>query len=695
MRRIRDMIIALMISLPLVYAIGIQFINVWVYHNLSITFNFSLLAYKGGLYFIVLTLMAMLPPLAILFNDISYSKNKRSKNYSLLQSSSQIKKNLVVVRFNKNGPYLSFLDEMRIQITLYKSKIENSLNQFYLDHKNLYFLHLQDFRFKHKMKRYKINDHDVYYRGGLPIVTSSGKIWCDPTDSHSLIVGTTNSGKTYSIILILIQLIRMSNESCVVVDVKGELSRMTAQDFINDGYTTYFIDFINPQKSDCWNPLSLAWQQWQKETKRIEIEKAKIEKLMNEKDEELKIYYGENYDKSILYNQLGTNKNGDPVVNPHTGEILLYPDYSKAAEYVIDVCNSICQDPNAKDPMWNNMAGRVMRGIVFLLLEEGNEKYINFESVKMVLDLGDLQVNPKSQSTYLKEFVYKYRKPTDLSYQALSEYLETSENTKKSIKSVFGERIDPVILSQQIKNMTSSNDIDFSSFGNQKTVIFLKVHDEKSTYYPLVNLFMRQFCEVQTEMARNNPGERLKVPIDIVWDEFGNSPTYEGIKNLLSAGRSRGIRVTMVIQGYDQLDEKYGDKGAKTIKSNCMNTVYLLSGDNATLKEISDRCGSKIVYVNGKEEKEPIFTTDRLQHFQLGEALFLRQRENPYFTKLLPYDKYRIYDKNSNYTGEDKPHPNAQGFDIKKEYLNRMVQERSKNFQLNQLINAQVETQKQ
>ena len=665
MKKLTQIIIATIISMILIYFLGIQFINMWVYEKFNISYDCSLLFFRGNLYFLILTFLSTLPAWCIFFNDIFKKKIKNNNSYSTMQSQRDIKKNLILIHFNRNGLYITPLDKMKILKNEMKLNLEKSFYNFYLNNESLYWLHLQDIKFK-KMKKYKVGDDETYFRTGLPIITKTGKIWCDPTDSHSLIVGTTNSGKTFSIILILIQLTRLAKQSAVIVDVKGELSRMTAQDFINDGYTAYFIDFITPESSDCWNPLHLAAVEWKKENERIEKEKARIVELLNEKEKIHHLHYGDSIPFDP-YKAIGDNENGDPLINPATGEILTYPDYSKASEYIIDVCNSICDDPTAKEKVWNNMASRLMRGIIYLLMEEGNEEFINFESVKRILDLGDLPI-PGTKSTYLKEYVYKYRKAGDLSYETLSEYLEAPATTKNSIKSVFGERIDAIILSQQIKNMTAKNDIDFENIGNKKTVIFLKVHDEKSTYYPLVNLFMRQFCEVQIKLARKNPKERLKVPIDIIWDEFGNSPTYEGIKNLLTAGRSRGIRVTMVIQGYDQLNERYGDNGSKTIKNNCMNTVYLLSGDNMTLKEISDRCGTKRVYRNGKEEKEPVFTIDRLSHFKLGEALFLRQRENPFFTKLKAYDKYRIYKREANYVGRPKPKPIAKGWDIKKAY---------------------------
>lgn len=53
-------------------------------------------------------------------------------------------------------------------------------------------------------------------------------------------------------------LMAMTGESGLTVDIKGELSAKTAELFKSKGYDVYFIDFIDPENSDCWNPLYLG-----------------------------------------------------------------------------------------------------------------------------------------------------------------------------------------------------------------------------------------------------------------------------------------------------------------------------------------------------------------------------------------------------------------------------------------------------
>ena len=82
--------------------------------------------------------------------------------------------------------------------------------------------------------------------------------------------------------------------------------------------------------------------------------------------------------------------------------------------------------------------------------------------------------------------------------------------------------IDKVLLSQQVQNIMSTNEINLPDLDTQKTVIFLKVHDEKSTYYPLVNIFMQQLQQSLIAIAREHESLRLNYPFNFIWDEFGN-----------------------------------------------------------------------------------------------------------------------------------------------------------------------------
>lgn len=39
---------------------------------------------------------------------------------------------------------------------------------------------------------------------------------------------------------------------------------------------------------------------------------------------------------------------------------------------------------------------------------------------------------------------------------------------------------------------------------------------------------------------------------------MGQFPKFQEITNILTAGRSRGVRMNMVVQGFDQLESAYG-----------------------------------------------------------------------------------------------------------------------------------------
>ena len=430
------------------------------------------------------------------------------------------------------------------------------------------------------------------------------------------------------------------------------------------------LDFIDPQKSDGWNPLQMASEHYYKEKEKADKKKEKLQKILDDARKEYVRTYGtaEGFDASAA---LGRDENGNPYyVN---GEINTYPDYSEAQSVVEDVANAICSDPNSKDQVWNNWASDILKGLIYLLLEEGDPEAVNIPSAKAVLDVGSqpsMTDNPNSYGEYpsiLNQYVKLRRTPKDMSYVKLNTYLDSAPDTAKSMRSTFNERIDKVLLSQQVQNIMATNEINLPDLDRQKTVIFLKVHDEKSTYYPLVNIFMQQLQQSLIAIAREHESLRLNYPFNFIWDEFGNFPKYPAVTSLLGAGRSRGIRLDLVVQGYDQLESTYGHDTARSIKNGCMNKIYLLSSDTSTLDEISKSAGHKLVKKDGKYVKEPIFTNERLSKFQYGEILLLRQKENPFYTKMIPNNKY-VYYHNSKHTFADNPKKVAGKFDISAEY---------------------------
>ncbi len=585
LNKLRNIILIYLSTFFIISLITVQIINiVQIKKELGVTLDFRLLFFQHNCELIIcIFILSFIPCLAYIINLYTVS-NKNKDNYNKLMSTKEAKAGLNKIEFNKD-------------------------------------------RIMHGQ-----------LRSGLPIVVEKNKIWLDPSDSHNIIVGTTNSGKTFSILYEMIELSRLAGESAVIVDLKGELSQKTYHKFKNDGYKCYCIDFINPECSDPWNPFMMGFKEFMKEKNRVHEYLSKTEKRINDLKETFKRIHGN--DVEFICNEL--NENGDPIYVD--GKIQSYPNYSKAEEYFNDVFNIIFDDTKGDNKIWNDFAKDLANGIIFYLAEFEKAEYMNFDAVKKIVDYGDMVIRGKE--TYLRKAlsILMEKDKSHKAIELLASYVDGADNTKKSIRQVFSTVISRYTMNQDIKNMLASTDtINLDRIGDEKTVIFLKVHDEKSIYYPLVNLFMSQIYESLIANARNNENLRLKVPLNILWDEFGSSPKFEPIKNLLSAGRSRGIRVTMVLQGYDQLESKYGKEDARSIKNNAMNKVYLLSSDEETLKEFSNLAGKKLIYIDGKPQDEPLFSTERLSKFQLGEALFIRQRLNPFYTKLLPYTSYVFY----------------------------------------------------
>ncbi|WP_281677445.1 type IV secretory system conjugative DNA transfer family protein [Eggerthia catenaformis] len=666
-------VIATILSLFLSYTFFALLVHVLYYKILTFKIDYHLLFFKGNLQlFLIATLIGLFPVFIYATNkfknigQLYFRKDKA--DFNQLLKPQEVKKKYLRITFDKNGIILTKRDRLEIEISKLTSPWNKKIKKIIEDNKKLKFLNYLKL---YERKRYLIGDTYQWYRAGFIIMSKGNTVWVDPSESHTLTVGTTNSGKTVSILLPLINLIRLCGESGVIVDMKGDISQLTYDAFVESGYRVLILDFINPELSDGWNPLSMAWVEYKKEKDRLKKLKETLNERLKVELENYQATYGTElgFDPDVA---LGQDENG----NPHcvNGEIMTYADFSKAAEIVNGAANAVTADPTSKQRFWNSQAATIMEGLIFLLLEEGVEENVSLSAAKALFDEGNQLVQGKinlpnnKPESYLKKYVMETKTPSDISYEKLNDYLTTAEDTAKGMMSTFNERVNKILMSTQIKNILATNEIDLTTIDDQKTIIFLKVHDEKETYYPLVNIFMEQLQQSLIERARTYPSLKLKYPFNFLWDEFARFPKYEAVDSLVGAGRSRGIRLNLVIQGYDQLDSKYGPNMARSIKNGCMIKTYLLSDDEQTLEDISKTAGHKL----SKDKKEPkkrIFTVERLRKFQYGDTLILRQKENPFFTKMIPYYEY-IYYKKANHIFKPKPHKYASTFDITEAYRN-------------------------
>lgn len=622
----------------------INLINILELENLSFTLDFSLLnrkeAYKYIVYLIGIA-ACLITALGMLSTSDKKKADRDKKNFSHLSTVYEAKRGLTRVQYeNKKGNWeynehtkLALID---ILTDMPKKEINNVLT----------FFRVEDRKKLNTRKSWEIDGIEKTMRAGIPIYMPRFRkktMFLDVNDVHNLLIGTTNSGKSMSLILQMIEMIRMAGECGVINDPKGELYEYTAQQFKDDGYEVIRLNFVNPEASDDWGILQYVWDEYKKA---YELYKKEIEEWKEE-------------GKDLSSSEKAAWLSRKPE-----------PDYSIAIEYLTDIASILTYEKNANDSaFWNDSAKDLIVGEAAFLMEECiknenvTEDMLNFKSIKLGIDIGDEPLSKTEASvlnvsakTIMEALLKLGREVDDTSSINLNAYCNSADQTKRSIKSVFNSKISLLTMNEQIMRMTSRSSFDIKQLGHKKMVIYLIVHDEKETYYPLVTLFIKQLYESVINEARGNKG-RLPIPVNVIIDEAGNCPPFKNIAPMLTAGRSRGVRFTLAVQDTSQLVEKYGKDIANTIQNNCTNTVYLLGSQPETLKRFSEMCGNKQVWIPSRQvhESRPLISVDRLQHMNLGEVVVHRQRKAPFITRMIPYDKCKFYKGKIANPNEKKP----------------------------------------
>ena len=139
---------------------------------------------------------------------------------------------------------------------------------------------------KIKEELVKVNINSDIKNSGIPVIYSNNDCYITKNNAHSLVIGASGSGKTQSIILPLIKLSMMANESLIINDVKGELYKSTASEFKKRGYNVIVLDFDNSIYGNYWNPLNLAYNLYKegKEDKALNVIEELGYYLFNDKE---------------------------------------------------------------------------------------------------------------------------------------------------------------------------------------------------------------------------------------------------------------------------------------------------------------------------------------------------------------------------------------------------------------------------
>lgn len=426
-------------------------------------------------------------------------------------------------------------------------------------------------------KKINYNDLDKTNVNGIPIKAEYKNKDLDiyfTKPAHTLVIGTTGSGKTTTFVNPTIQILSKTKDkpSMLISDPKGELFSLHSSALEKRGYEVKILDLRNPYNSVKWNPLETIYVQYQRA---MNIEK------------ELKVNDNGTYEfNGVLYD----NENNVRIEMEVVRQKILDDIY----EDLHDIVSLICPVVNKKEPLWENGSKNFVLAIALAMLEDSQNKDLGMTIDKFnFYNIMKIASNTENNCDELKRY-FKNRSPISQSVSLSKQVMDAASQTRDSYLSNVFDKLS-MFSDRSICSLTSSNEIAFGEMGERPIALFLQIPDEKETRYTLASMAILQAYKELVAKANTYKDLCLPRSVYFILDEFGNLPRINKLEQMITVGRSRHIWLSLVVQSYSQLSKIYDDKSADIIKANCNIQIFIGTTDLKTINDFSKLCGNYAV----------------------------------------------------------------------------------------------------
>ena len=580
-----------------------------------------------------------------------------------------INKNFFTI-FSKNGPYGKLK-----QVT--NSNLENSRWMTEKEKKTIF-------------KTYNFSQLNTVTKDGIPVMASLDQNKKDMkvmfnSPCHSIIIGSTGSGKTTTFVSPMIQILGATNagSSMIITDPKGELFSMHSQFLQDRGYDVKVVDLRDTYSSYRWNPLDGIWDQFEeyrnaykKAFKRVDniFESGLVLDKNIKEDDEITEWYEFDGKAYKDYQRLISN------IKVYKKKI-----YDEVYEDLNDLVSVLIPVENEKDPLWEKGARSITLAVLLAMLEDSTDPANEMTKEKFnFFNLTKILQNSNKDYEDLRMY-FKGRSPLSKAYSLSKQVTDAAPSTRASYMSIVYDKL--VLFNDTgVCALTSTSDFTAESLAEHPTALFLKIPDEKDTRHNLAAIFILNIYKTLIKVASET--EELTLPRNVyfIMDEFGNMPKISKFDKFITVGRSRKIWFTMIVQSYSQLNNVYGDNVADIIKGNCGIKMFIGSNDMGTCKEYSELCGNITIqtsstsgsahgeknYSTSLQTRPLIYPSDlqRLNHpGDIGHSIIVTFGNYPlktYFTPSFKVSLYKIGKMDQSDLEDQYFNENAIFYDVKK-----------------------------
>lgn len=274
-------------------------------------------------------------------------------------------------------------------------------------------------------------------------------------------------------------------------------------------------------------------------------------------------------------------------------------DCLRIVNIIFDATEDIRENKSrmSSDPMWENMAKAWLLSLVLLLFYRGTPNEQNIETVVWLLDEDFLQEDKRQNRVRTPVMALfdelEQMMPGNMATRNYRSATDGAVVTIQGVKSTLRGRISKFLL-PSIQNLMSRDELGFDEIGKKKTALFLVVPSEDRSFNFIVSMVYAQLFPMLYRLARQQPDNKLPVPVQFMNDEQANFVMPPEFDTYVTTGRKHGISYMMFYQELGQVKKQFPNS-YQTLTGTCNTFVYLGGSGKETNKEISEWIGSETI----------------------------------------------------------------------------------------------------